>query len=74
MLQRVPIAHINGGELTEGAYDDFIRHSISKMSQIHFTSHEIYKKRLIQMGEIKKNIFNYGSLGAYLTKNTKLLK
>ena len=73
MLQRVPIAHINGGELTEGAYDDFIRHSISKMSQIHFTSHEIYKKRLIQMGEIKKNIFNYGSLGAYLTKNTKLL-
>ena len=44
MLQRVPIAHINGGELTEGAYDDFIRHSISKMSQIHFTSHEIYKK------------------------------
>ena len=62
-----------GGELTEGAYDDSIRHSISKMSQIHFTSHEIYKKRLIQMGEIKKNIFNYGSLGAALTKNTKLL-
>ena len=54
MLQRVPIAHINGGELTEGAYDDFIRHSISKMSQIHFTSHEIYKKRLIQMGKLKK--------------------
>jgi len=72
MIQRIPIAHINGGELTEGAYDDFIRHSISKMSQIHFTSHIIYKKRLIQMGENKKNIFNFGSLGAALTKNKGL--
>tara|TARA_B100001057_G_scaffold117896_1_gene116439 strand:- start:4814 stop:5962 length:1149 start_codon:yes stop_codon:yes gene_type:complete len=73
MLQRIPIAHINGGELTEGAYDDFIRHSISKMSHIHFTSHKTYKKRLIQLGENKKNIFNYGSLGASLTKDYKLL-
>ena len=74
MIKRIPIAHFNGGELTEGAYDDSIRHSITKISHIHFTSHEIYKKRLIQMGENKKNIFNYGSLGAFTAKHEKLLE
>ena len=72
MMNRIPIVHINGGELTEGAYDDSIRHSVSKMSHIHFTSHKIYKKRLIQMGENKKNIYNFGSLGASSSKHDKL--
>ena len=59
----VPIAHIHGGELTEGAIDDVFRHSISKMSHIHFTATEIYRKRVIQLGENPKNVFNVGSIG-----------
>ena len=59
----IKIAHIHGGEVTEGSFDDDIRHSISKLSNYHFVTHEIYKKRLIQLGEQKKNIFNVGSLG-----------
>ena len=73
MMNRIPIVHINGGELTEGAYDDSIRHSVSKMSHIHFTSHKIYKKRLVQMGENKKNIYNFGSLGASSSKHDKII-
>ena len=65
MTFRVPIAHIHGGELTEGAYDDAIRHSITKLSHLHFPIHERYKKRLIQMGENPNSIFNYGGLGAH---------
>lgn len=63
-MQRVPILHLHGGEITYGNYDEFIRHSITKMSQYHFTSTEIYRKRLIQMGENPKRVFNLGSLGA----------
>lgn len=73
-ILRIPITHIHGGEVTSGAYDDSIRHSISKLSHLHFPIHEQYKKRLIQLGENPKTIFNYGSLGAYLTKNIKLFK
>ena len=71
---RIPIAHIHGGEITEGAYDDAIRHSISKMSHIHFPIHETYKKRLIQLGENPKTIFNYGGLGASTIQSMKLFK
>lgn len=74
MLNRIPIAHISGGELTAGSFDDSIRHSISKMAHIHFTSHQIYKNRLIQLGENKKNIFNYGGLGAANIQRLKLMK
>lgn len=63
-MQKVPILHLHGGEITYGNYDEFIRHSISKMSQYHFTSTEIYRKRLIQMGENPKSVFNLGALGA----------
>lgn len=63
MMFRIPIAHLHGGELTEGAVDDAIRHSISKMSAIHFTSTEIYAKRLKQMGEEPERVFNAGALG-----------
>ena len=59
----IPIAHIHGGELTEGAIDDVLRHSITKLAHIHFTSTMIYKKRVIQMGEQPKSVFNVGSLG-----------
>ena len=73
MTFRVPIAHIHGGELTKGAYDDSIRHSITKLSHLHFPAHNKYKKRLIQLGEDPKSIFNYGGLGAHSISNSKLL-
>ena len=59
----IKLIHIHGGELTTGSFDDNIRHSISKLSNYHFVTHKTYKKRLIQMGENKKDIFNVGSLG-----------
>ena len=61
-LHKIPIAHISGGEITEGSYDNQFRHSISKMSFLHFVSNDIYKKNLILMGENSKNIFNFGSI------------
>jgi len=64
-LAKVPIAHIHGGEITQGSLDDGFRHCISKMSNIHFVSHNDYKKRLMRMGENPKNIYNVGGLGAF---------
>ena len=63
LISRIPIAHIHGGEITEGAYDDAIRHSITKMSSLHFTSCEEYRKRVIQLGENPERVFNVGSIG-----------
>ena len=60
---RIPIAHIHGGEATEGAIDESFRHAITKMSHIHFVSTEKYKQRVIQMGESPKNVFCFGSPG-----------
>ncbi len=65
---RVPITHLHGGEITSGAYDDSIRHSISKLSHLHFPVHEKYESRLIQLGENPKTIFNFGALGAHSIK------
>lgn len=62
--ERIPIAHIHGGEVTEGAVDESIRHAITKMSYLHFTSTEIYRKRVIQLGEDPVRVFNVGALGA----------
>lgn len=59
----IPIAHIHGGETTEGAIDEFFRHSISKMSYLHFTSAEQYRQRVINMGESPDRVFNVGSTG-----------
>ncbi len=73
LIFNIPIAHIHGGEVTHGSIDDQIRHSISKMSNFHFTSHKEYKNRLVQMGENKTNIFNYGSLGIENALNTKII-
>ena len=73
MVCQVPIAHLHGGELTKGAIDETIRHSISKMSHIHFVSTKEYYKRLIQLGEKRNFVFNVGSLGVENTKKIKLL-
>jgi GDP/UDP-N,N'-diacetylbacillosamine 2-epimerase (hydrolysing) len=63
MIARIPIAHLHGGETTEGAFDEAIRHSITKMSHLHFTATEVYKNRVIQLGEQPNRVFNVGGLG-----------
>jgi len=73
MLNNIPIAHIHGGETTEGAIDEAIRHSITKMSHLHFATCEEYKKRIIQLGENPERVFNVGSLGVENIKNFNLL-
>lgn len=73
MIFHIPIAHISGGEVTEGAIDDVVRHCITKMSYLHFPACEVYRKRLIQLGEDPNRIFNYGDLGIENIYNTKYL-
>ena len=73
LIERIPIAHIHGGEITEGAYDDAIRHAITKMSHLHFTSTEEYRKRVIQLGEYPDRVFNVGSLGVENVKRLPLM-
>ncbi|WP_436414234.1 UDP-N-acetylglucosamine 2-epimerase [Petrimonas sp.] len=73
LIFRIPIAHIHGGELTEGAYDDAIRHSITKMSTLHFTSTEAYRQRAIQLGEQPSRVFNVGAIGLDNFKSISLL-
>ena len=63
-MHRVPILHLHGGELTEANYDEFIRHSITKMATWHITSTDEYRKRVIQLGENPKNVYYLGALGA----------
>jgi len=73
ILMNLPIAHIHGGELTEGAIDEKIRHAISKMSYLHFCSTEIYRNRIIQMGEDPSRVFNSGAPGIDNIKHLQLL-
>lgn len=73
MIQRIPIAHIHGGELTEGLIDDPIRHSITKMAQLHFVAAEPYRRRVIQMGEQPNRVFNVGAPGIDGIKKITLL-
>ena len=72
MNAQIPIAHIHGGEVTEGAIDDAIRHSITKMSYLHFTSTEIYRRRVIQLGEHPDRVFCVGALGVENILSQKL--
>src|SRR5690606_32805102 len=72
-IKGIPIAHLHGGETTEGAYDEAIRHAITKMSYLHFTSTEVYRKRVIQLGESPDRVFNVGAIGIDSIKNLKLL-
>ena len=73
MIARIPIAHIHGGETTEGAFDEAIRHSITKMSHLHFTATEQYRNRVIQLGEAPERVFNFGGMGIENIKRLKLL-
>ena len=63
LIYKIPIAHLHGGEITEGAFDDAIRHAITKMSHLHFTSTESYRRRVIQLGEQPERVFYVGALG-----------
>lgn len=73
MLRRIPIAHLHGGEISEGAVDDSIRHSITKMSSLHFTSTEEYRRRVIQMGEQPERVFYVGAIGVENLKQVPLM-
>lgn len=73
MVMRIPIAHLHGGELTEGAIDEGIRHSITKMSYLHFTSTEQYRSRVIQLGENPERVFYVGALGVENIKKINLM-
>lgn len=73
MVMRIPIAHLHGGELTEGAIDEGIRHSITKMSYLHFTSTEQYRNRVIQLGENPERVFCVGAIGVENIKKINLM-
>jgi GDP/UDP-N,N'-diacetylbacillosamine 2-epimerase (hydrolysing) len=73
MNQRIPIAHLYGGETTEGALDESIRHAITKLSYLHFTSTEEYRKRVIQLGEQPDRVFSVGAVGIENILNQKLM-
>lgn len=74
MIARVPIAHLHGGEATEGVIDEPIRHSISKMSHLHFVAADEYRRRVIQLGEQPEHVFNVGGLGIENILRLKLLE
>jgi GDP/UDP-N,N'-diacetylbacillosamine 2-epimerase (hydrolysing) len=74
MVARVPVAHLHGGETTEGAFDEAIRHSITKMSHLHFVAAEEYRKRVIQLGEQPDRVFLVGGLGIDNIKKLALLE
>jgi len=73
MISQIPIAHLDGGETTEGAFDEAIRHSITKMSHLHFPCTEEYRKRVIQLGENPERVFNFGATGIDNILKMKLL-
>lgn len=72
LFYKIPVAHLHGGEVTEGAYDDAIRHAITKMSHLHFTSTETYRQRVIQLGEQPDHVFNTGAIGIDNIRHLKL--
>ena len=73
MIANISIVHLHGGEVTEGAFDEAIRHSITKMSHIHFTTTYNHRKRVIQLGEKPENVFNVGGMGIDNIKKLQLL-
>ncbi len=73
LFYKIPVAHLHGGEITEGAYDDSIRHAITKMSHLHFTSTEEYRNRVIQLGEHPDRVFNVGAIGIENIKKVSLM-
>lgn len=73
MIAGIPIAHVHGGETTEGAFDEAIRHSITKMSHLHFAAADEYRRRVIQLGEHPDRVFNVGGMGIDAIKRINLL-
>ena len=73
LLLQIPIAHIHGGEATEGAIDEQMRHAITKMAHVHFAAAEPYRERIVQMGEAPERVFTVGAPGLDHIGNTKLL-
>lgn len=73
MMLQIPIAHIHGGELSEGAIDDSVRHAITKLASLHFAATEPYRRRIIQMGESPDRVFNFGAPGLDQLYNSTLL-
>lgn len=72
VVNKIPIVHLHGGEVTEGAFDDYFRHAITKMSTYHFTSTAIYRNRIIQMGENPRRVYNVGAIGIDNIRKMKL--
>lgn len=72
-IQKIPVAHLHGGELTEGAMDEMFRHAISKLSHLHFTSTDVYRNRVIQLGESPDRVWNVGGLGVANALSVKKL-
>lgn len=73
LFYKIPVAHLHGGEISEGAYDDCIRHAVTKMSHLHFTSTEAYRQRVIQLGEDPQRVFNVGAPGIENIKKVPLM-
>lgn len=73
LVAKIPVAHLHGGEITSGAFDDAFRHSITKMSHLHFVATEEYRNRVIQLGEDPNKVFLVGGLGVDSIKKHKLL-
>ncbi len=73
LVARIPVAHLHGGETTEGAFDEALRHSITKMSHLHFVAAEVYRQRVIQLGEHPDRVFLVGGLGIDNIKRLRLL-
>lgn len=73
LIMGLPVAHLYGGEITEGAYDDSIRHAITKLAYLHFTSTEEYASHVIQMGEDPERVFCVGALGADNIKKNEVM-
>lgn len=73
LVARIPVAHLHGGETTEGAFDEAVRHAITKMSHLHFVAAESYRQRVVQLGEQPDRVFLVGGLGVDAIKHLKLL-
>ncbi|WP_266097053.1 UDP-N-acetylglucosamine 2-epimerase [Marinobacter salinisoli] len=73
MIAGIPVAHLHGGETTEGAFDEAIRHSITKMAHLHFVAADEYRQRVIQLGEHPDRVFNFGGMGIDAIKRITLL-
>src|SRR5687768_6736177 len=73
LVARIPVAHLHGGEVTEGAFDEALRHCITKMSHVHFVAAEVYRQRVIQLGESPDRVFLVGGFGIDSIKRVQLL-